>query len=59
MGRGGVQFMGACVMENGDTVILMELMLGGTLLEAIASDRASWYNRRVAGSEALAKHDAA
>ncbi|KAK9835179.1 hypothetical protein WJX81_003995 [Elliptochloris bilobata] len=40
-----VQFMGACVMENGDTVILMELMLGGTLFEAIATDRVSWHNR--------------
>lgn len=56
MGRGGVQFMGACVMENGDTVILMELMLGGTLLEAIATDRASWYNRRAAGLETVLQH---
>ncbi len=54
-----MQFMGACVMENGDTVILMELMLGGTLLEAIATDRASWYNRRAAGSETALKHDVA
>ena len=39
------QFMGACILENGDTVILMELMLGGTLFEAIATDRVSWHNR--------------
>lgn len=37
--------MGACILENGDTVILMELMLGGTLFEAIATDRVSWHNR--------------
>jgi len=39
------QFMGACTLDNGDTAILMELMLGGYLYEAIAGDRVSWYNR--------------
>ena len=39
------QFMGACILENGDTIILMELMLGGTLFEAIATDRVSWHKR--------------
>jgi hypothetical protein len=37
--------MGACTLGNGDTAILMELMLGGNLYEAIAGDRVSWYSR--------------
>ncbi len=43
--RAAPQFMGACTLDSGDTAILMELMLGGNLYEAIAGDRVSWYNR--------------
>eukprot|EP00884_Botryococcus_braunii_P017069 jgi/Botrbrau1/4045/Bobra.152_3s0006.1 len=40
-----VQFLGACVGTDGKMLVVMELMDQGTLFQAIADGRVSWYNR--------------
>lgn len=42
-----VQFLGACVGKDDKMLVVMELMDQGTLFNALADGRVSWYNRCV------------